>query len=99
MFPSWRYHATKGSRLFNDPNELERAGSGWADSPAAVGLEADATAASSATGSLPGPMSFKAIQQPQDESVATAAEIEHVQAKKKKPVEPVTKRARRAKNL
>lgn len=68
MFPKWMYHATHGSRLFEDPDQLAAAGKGWEESPADVGLTPEAP-------TLPGQMlHFPVPQQPDDESVATAEE-------------------------
>lgn len=33
-FPVWRYHQTKGGKIFHSQAELDAAGEGWVDSPA-----------------------------------------------------------------
>lgn len=69
MFPKWMYHATKGARLFKDPEALDEAGAGWRESPADVGIVPEVP-------TVPGGMLHVAApQQPEDdESVATADE-------------------------
>lgn len=71
MFPSWRYHAEKGSRLFANPDELDEAGPDWYESPADVGLVPEAPQNQGNTLMIPSPE-----QDPEDESVATAEEAE-----------------------
>lgn len=36
QFPAWMYHFDDGARLFHSQEELDAAGSGWADSPEAA---------------------------------------------------------------
>lgn len=69
MFPSWRYHAVKGARLFQDPDELSKAGSGWAESPADVGLVPEAPKEQGNMLMIPAP-----VMPTDDESVATPEE-------------------------
>jgi hypothetical protein len=38
-YPSWRYHPTEEARIVHSAEEEEALGSGWADSPAAHGIE------------------------------------------------------------
>jgi hypothetical protein len=39
QFPVWRYHATADPRLITSAEEHEALGEGWADTPAAHGIE------------------------------------------------------------
>ncbi len=77
-FPAWYYHAKYGGRKFANPEDLEAAGKGWHDSPEAVNL------VPSVQQGVNGPMDFKAIEQPIDETVATPDEAEEVAAKRAK---------------
>ena len=91
MFPSWRYHAKHGGKKFESQAQLDKAGAGWTESPADHGMEA------SVPELVPGPMNYKQVVQPIDESVATSDEIEVVAEKRarKKPIELVSVAARR----
>lgn len=72
MFPTWMYHPKHGARLFETPEQLERAGNGWEDSPETVGLSMEAPADLGHMLTIPSP------EQPtdpnEDESVATEEE-------------------------
>lgn len=35
VFPAWLYHKTKGAKIFENAEEVEAAGEGWFDTPAA----------------------------------------------------------------
>lgn len=91
MFPMWMFHASKGKRLFASPDALDKAGAGWHESPADVGMEFSAPA------NVPGGMigTKTGVEQPQDASVASEQELAEIEARKasrvpRPPVAPKT---------